>query len=301
MFTFFKKSFTIYNSKKKKVIKMKILFVCTGNTCRSPMAQGLMNKKAEELKLCVTCESAGIGAFTGDCVSENSVKAMKKMGVDISSHRARCFSPYMAQEYDLFVAMTKEHGRVLSACVPSEKLRVFDIPDPYGKGEEEYEKCALEINGALEGLTEEQTEILPMTEEHISAVAEIERQCFSDPWSEEGLKAELTNENARFYVFTCFGSVLGYMGMHIVLDECYIANVAVSDLHRRRGIGERLVRYCVKQAEKENCSFISLEVRVSNGSAIALYEKAGFNAVGERKNFYSHPTENGLIMTKELR
>lgn len=143
--------------------------------------------------------------------------------------------------------------------------------------------------------------IVPMAEKHISGIALLEKECFSEPWSEEGLSSELTNSQAHFFVCEEEGEVLGYMGMHIVLDECYIANVAVYPRHRRKGIGEALVKYCTDLAEKENCCFITLEVRKSNLGAIALYEKNGFLTVGERKDFYSHPKENGLIMTKELR
>lgn len=143
--------------------------------------------------------------------------------------------------------------------------------------------------------------IVPMAKKHIPGIALLEKECFSEPWSEDGLTSELTNSQARFFVCEEEVEVLGYMGMHIVLDECYIANVAVYPHHRRKGIGEALVKYCSDIAEKENCCFITLEVRKSNLGAIALYEKNGFLTVGERKDFYSHPKENGLIMTKELR
>ena len=115
--------------------------------------------------------------------------------------------------------------------------------------------------------------IVPMAEKHISGIALLEKECFSEPWSEEGLSSELTNSQARFFVCEEEGEVLGYMGMHIVLDECYIANVAVYPRHRRKGIGEALVKHCTDLAEKENCCFITLEVRKSNLGAIDLYEK----------------------------
>ena len=86
--------------------------------------------------------------------------------------------------------------------------------------------------------------------------------------------------------------------MHTVLDECYIANIAVKNKFRRRGIGEAILDSAEKEALSNNCSFISLEVRVSNAPAISLYEKRGYISQGQRKNFYSNPTENALIMTK---
>ena len=150
-------------------------------------------------------------------------------------------------------------------------------------------------------VNEMQIKICPMNSSHIDGVEIIEKECFSAPWTREGIESELSNETASFFVAEYMGEVAGYLGTHIVLDECYIANVAVYPHCRRRGIGERLVRYCTDVAEKEHCLFITLEVRKSNLGAIALYEKNGFAVVGERKDFYSHPKENGLIMTKELR
>lgn len=280
---------------------MKILFVCTGNTCRSPMAEGLMKVKSEKRKLNIIAESAGLSAFTGDEVSVNAVKAVLVYGADISSHRARRISEYMLSEYDLFVCMTENHKNALLPFVPKDKLYVLgDISDPYGGSEEIYSICAEKIDRELDLLIEKlhAEEIRMMTEADVKSIAEIERACFSKPWSEDGIREELTNENARFFVFKNNGEIAGYMGMHIVLDECYITNVAVLPSYRRQGIGEKLISYGESIAEKEGCAFITLEVRVSNSVAIALYEKSGFERVGERKNFYSDPTENALIMTK---
>ena len=141
----------------------------------------------------------------------------------------------------------------------------------------------------------------PMNKDDIAAVAALERECFSSPWTEKGLEQELSNENAVFFTARKEGRVVGYMGMHCVLDECYIANVAVSCEHRRRGIGRLLLQYAEKKARERACSFISLEVRLSNSSAICLYESEGYEIMGERRNFYSCPTENALIMTKFLK
>lgn len=140
----------------------------------------------------------------------------------------------------------------------------------------------------------------PMTKEDIPFIAELEKECFSSPWTENGLIQELGNDNAIFFTAKKNGELIGYMGMHCVLDECYIANVAVSRLQRRQGAGRRLLRYAEERARERACSFISLEVRVSNEGAIGLYLSEGYERVGERKNFYTAPTENALIMTKNL-
>lgn len=282
---------------------MKILFVCTGNTCRSPMAEGIMNVKAKEKNLEITAESAGIFAFPGDEASKNAVKAASCFGADISGHRARRINAYMVEEFDFFLCMTEGHKMALSSFVPPEKLLTLgNIPDPYGGDEEVYQHCAERISAELDKFIE--SFVCPaihlMTQKDVKAIAEIERLCFSTPWSEEGIREELTNENARFFVFEKQGETVGYMGMHIVLDECYIANIAVLPSHRREGIGQKLLSYGESLAKKESCSFITLEVRVSNSGAIGLYEKNGFERMGERKNFYSDPTENALIMTKNF-
>lgn len=140
--------------------------------------------------------------------------------------------------------------------------------------------------------------IRKMTAEDVSAVAEIEKQCFSSPWTAQGLLSETENPSAAFFVLEKDEEICAYMGMHIVLDECYIANVAVKSSCRKQGYGRRLVENALFTAKERDCTFISLEVRKSNLPAISLYEKCGFEKVGERKNFYSSPTENALIMTK---
>lgn len=141
-------------------------------------------------------------------------------------------------------------------------------------------------------------EILRMSSEHISEVAEIERECFSVPWSEKALSEELTNEVARFFVCVSENEVVGYAGMHIMSGECYVDNIAVKVSHRRQNIGSLLTQKLIETAKSENGEFISLEVRKSNTPAISLYEKYGFVSVGERKNFYDKPIENAVIMTK---
>lgn len=142
--------------------------------------------------------------------------------------------------------------------------------------------------------------ILKMEENHVRGISEIEKECFSSPWSEDGIRSELDNPNARFFVAEGDGNVLGYAGMHTVCGECYIANVAVSEAYRKNGIAAALLERLEETAEKENCEFITLEVRRSNENAIRLYSRLGYKEVGIRKNYYSKPTEDAVLMTKTI-
>lgn len=140
-------------------------------------------------------------------------------------------------------------------------------------------------------------EIEKMTSAHIEEIARLEKECFSSPWSEDGLKAELNNNFARFFVAFSGGRVAGYIGSHNVLGEVYITNVAVFSELRRNGVGKALVEFLTEQMKSENAEFVTLEVRKSNHKAISLYEKCGFEKVGERKNFYEKPIEDAILMT----
>lgn len=138
-----------------------------------------------------------------------------------------------------------------------------------------------------------------MNDENIYSVKQIEDECFSNPWSFESLKIELSKVGACFYVAED-NEAMGYIGFNMVLDEGYIANLAVRQKYRRQGVANALLEKVIETAKENNLSFVSLEVRESNVSAINLYEKFGFVQQGVRKNFYRNPTENGLILTKFL-
>ena len=139
-------------------------------------------------------------------------------------------------------------------------------------------------------------EIIRMNESHVSAVAELERQNFSEPWPEIAVRSELTNKLALWLVAVEDGVVAGYVGSQTVLQEADMMNIAVADAHRRRGIARLLVEELIRQLDAYQ---LTLEVRASNAPAIALYEKLGFGQVGLRKNYYRKPKEDALILRKE--
>ncbi len=137
-----------------------------------------------------------------------------------------------------------------------------------------------------------------MTAAHLDEVAAIENDCFSHPWSRRSLESELQNETSHFLVAVEDGKVIGYIGMSAVIDEGYLFNAAVDSHYRKKGVGSALVRELVTWCQKHDFAFLTLEVRESNAPAIALYSRFGFVRVGERKNYYSDPAENALLMTK---
>ena len=139
-------------------------------------------------------------------------------------------------------------------------------------------------------------EIVRMNESHVSAVAELERQNFSEPWPEIAVRSELTNKLALWLVAVEDGVVAGYVGSQTVLQEADMMNIAVADTHRRRGIARMLVEELIRHLDAYQ---LTLEVRASNAPAIALYESLGFTQVGLRKNYYHKPKEDALILRKE--
>ena len=143
--------------------------------------------------------------------------------------------------------------------------------------------------------------IVPFGAQHVAAVAELEQVCFADPWTEDSLKEELDNACARFLTAVDeTGAVAGYIGCHTVLDEGYIANVAVSPARRQEGLGRRLMLALGAWAKSQGCQTLDLEVRSSNQPALALYRALGFQEDGLRKNYYTQPQEDAVLMSWQL-
>lgn len=135
-----------------------------------------------------------------------------------------------------------------------------------------------------------------LSQKHLDDVYEIEKICFSSPWSREDLEKQIDIDTSYFLVAEVDGKAVGYMGLQIFSGEGYVTNVAVLPEYRHQGIAAALIE---KQLENP-MNFITLEVRQSNTPAINLYTKMGFESVGIRPNFYSNPTENAIIMTRNL-
>ena len=142
-------------------------------------------------------------------------------------------------------------------------------------------------------------EIMNMTDAHVAPIAELEKLCFSDPWSENSVASELKNPLALWLVAMEGDRLAGYIGSQSVEGEADVMNVAVHPDFRRRGIAEQLCNTLVSQLYQNQIHCLTLEVRASNVPAIHLYQKMGFVLVGRRPNYYRHPKEDALIMRKE--
>ena len=138
-----------------------------------------------------------------------------------------------------------------------------------------------------------------MKAEHVPQVAQLEKLCFADPWSEMSIASELQNLWSYWLVALEDDRVIGYVGSQSSIDEADIMNVAVHPDFRRQGIAEALINRLVADLKERDIHALLLEVRVSNTPAITLYEKLGFSQVGRRKNYYHNPKEDALILRKE--
>lgn len=140
-----------------------------------------------------------------------------------------------------------------------------------------------------------------MTPRDIKAAAEIERLSFAAPWSEENIRDSFNSGCNRFFTAENEAGAVGYIGFTVAADGAYILNAAVRPDFRGQGAGRALVQKAISYAEQNGLAFVTLEVRPSNAPAVGLYSALGFERIGERRDYYSSPVENALLMTKYLR
>ena len=142
-------------------------------------------------------------------------------------------------------------------------------------------------------------EYVTMTSDHVPQVAQLEKECFHDPWSENSISSELSNPLSLWLVAVDGQRVAGYVGSQTVMDEADVMNIAVSAEYRRMGIAQELVERLVSSLSQRGVHSLTLEVRASNEPAKALYSKLNFQQVGRRPNYYRNPKEDALILRKE--
>ena len=142
--------------------------------------------------------------------------------------------------------------------------------------------------------------IVPMQETHIAQIAALEKRCFADPWSEASVRSELSNPLSFWLVAQEDGKLIGYVGSQSVAPEADVMNLAVAPEWRNKGIGRALMTALIAQLHSRGITALFLEVRVGNLPAQSLYQSLGFFEVGRRPKYYVNPTEDALILRKEL-
>ena len=141
--------------------------------------------------------------------------------------------------------------------------------------------------------------ITNMTSAHVAQIAELEKRCFNDPWSENSIASELNNRLSCWLVALEGDVVIGYVGSQTVLGETDMMNIAVHPDYRNQGVAKNLIQTLMDTLSGQGSHSLMLEVRQSNEPARNLYASLGFETVGIRKNYYRNPKENALILRKE--
>ena len=284
-----------------------ILFVCSGNTCRSPMAAAVMN--AIPHRLC-NAESAGIGAFSQDPLSEGAREVLLFTGTPVAfensylEHRSRPLCSEDMEKYDLVVGMTQKHTDWLLGYFPNHKHKIrsfpLEIADPFGCDRTVYLNTLVDIRKGVAQIYRElflKTDgIFPMTESDILDILKIETESFSNPWSQSSFQMSFENPITHGIVKIQNQEIKGYAIYSVLFEDAELLDIAVSPTSRKNGAGQALLTAVVQDCIARNATCIRLEVRNSNTAARKLYEKHGFSYDGIRKNYYKNPTEDAYLM-----
>ncbi len=145
-------------------------------------------------------------------------------------------------------------------------------------------------------------ELIPLKLQYCEEVADIAKENLPEAWSLSGIQDVLQYDDNIYYVAkqTDKGEIVGFAGIMLIVDEAELLNIAVRKDYQGQGIGQLLLKKVIEEGQARGAGRMLLEVRRSNIPAIKLYYKNLFSVLGERKNYYSNPTEDAIILEKKL-
>lgn len=274
-----------------------IIFVCTGNTCRSPMAEEIYNTLIGEK----TAISRGIAVSSPSGAAQNAKYAVLEYGGNLENHMSHQITLEELKEAEIVITMTGSHKMLLSQYVDEDKIKTLaefagesgDISDPYGGDVEIYRETAEEIYDYIKKGIAKSSVIACVDKSDAPAIAQMEKEYFPDNWSERAITEEINRD--RVTVLKFGEKLIGYCIYMIAADEGEILRIAIDKKLRGAKMGQKLLLSVIETMKEKGCNQVFLEVRASNTPAISLYKVMGFNEIGVRKGYYKDPKEDAAL------